>query len=471
MWKHARLFVLLSIITLSCNSNNKKNTSKSVFFDTLNAAEKNVDNTRRTAIVLATEKVSPGVVSITSISSRVVAANPFFNDPFFDMWRNFFPPSYRKEQIQSLGSGIITNPDGYIVTNAHVIENGGDINVVLPDGRKFKGKIVGVDALHDIALLKINGKNLPYAHFGNSDKLYIGEWAIAIGNPLGFLLEDVQPSVTIGVVSAVHRTIKETSGDSRIYRDMIQTDASINPGNSGGPLVDACGDVIGINTFIFTKSGGSEGLGFAIPSNTVLKIAGELKKYGKIREAYIGFTCQNLNSSLRKAFSYNGITGVLINNVFDKSLPVKEGDILIKVNGRKLYNVGDFEDITYALVPGERLNLKVVRKNKEMQIDVYAKALHINEHNLDIGAVIANITPLIKARYNLDRSHGLFVTAVKAGSFAERIGIEKGDIIYKINKKNIKNVSQFNTVWKNLHGMVTVFIDRKGQKYYVSFNK
>lgn len=201
-----------------------------------------ISNQRKNAIVLAASKVGPAVVSITVIQTRIVATEPFytpFADEFFDQFfKDFFPPRRYKEKIQSLGSGIIISPDGFITTNEHVVANATEIKVTVPDGRQFDARVIGSDRTVDVALLKIEGKDLPYVVLGNSDDLIIGEWVLALGNPFAFLLEDTRPSVTVGVVSAVRRPIKSASTggrEERIYKDMIQTDAAINPGNSGGP--------------------------------------------------------------------------------------------------------------------------------------------------------------------------------------------------------------------------------------------
>ena len=227
---------------------------------------------RTNAIVVAAEKVGQSVVSITVVQTMVVAASPFrspFSDDFFrEFFGDFLPERYYQQQIRSLGTGLVISADGYIVTNEHVVTNATQINITLPDGRQFEGRVAAVDPGHDLALLKIEGADLPVAELGDSDDLLIGEWVIAFGNPFGFLLEDSRPTVTVGVVSALNRSIKSTRQD-RVYKNMIQTDAAINPGNSGGPLVNVMGQVIGLNTAIFTSGGGSEGIGFARPVNEV----------------------------------------------------------------------------------------------------------------------------------------------------------------------------------------------------------
>jgi len=462
------LFILVSGFYLFHVQRLKENQQyhvKSLFVDTA-VADEQIALSRRTAIVTATEKVKEAVVSITVIGTRLIAGtNPFFEDPFFDFFRDFFPPYYYKQRVVSLGSGVIISPDGYIITNEHVVEGGDTIKVTLPDGRNFDGKIVGADKRHDIALIKINGQSLPYAKLGNSDDLYIGEWAIAIGNPLGFLMEDVDPTVTVGVISAVHRTIKGKG--ERVYRDMIQTDAAINPGNSGGALVNSVGEVIGINTFIFSQSGGSEGLGFAIPINTVKKIVDELKKYGYVRQAYIGVICQDLTRKLARTLGYNKSYGILVTDVYDKSVKLEEGDIIEKVNGRKIFNLGDWEDFTYAVLPGEKLRVLVHRGGEEKVVEVEARELHMDRvYVRDLGMYVSSLTEPLRMLYSINHEQGVFVEEVEPGSIAQRLGFAKGDVIYRINRKNIANVEEFKNLLKSAaRGGLVFFIERKGENF------
>ncbi len=429
-----------------------------------------IENARRTAIVKAAERVGPAVVSISVLSHRVVAASPFFDSFWGNFWKDFFPPEYFKEEVKSLGSGIIFDKRGYILTNQHVVENAEIIKVTLPDGRQFDGKLIGADEKRDIAVVKIDGKNLEIAPIGNSDTLYIGEWSIAIGNPLGFLLEDLQPTVTVGVISAVHRTIK-VQEMNRLYRDMIQTDAAINPGNSGGPLVNALGEVIGINTFIFSKSGGSEGMGFAIPINTAMKIARELIKYGKVREGYIGVYVQNLTPDLKKALDYKKIYGVLISSI-DPESPAKEklneSDIVEKINGRYLYNIGDWEDFTYALVPGDTLRMTVFHNGREKTVLLVAK--EVKEQGIfvkDFGVTVTKITPYFVHKYSLSTTRGLLILSVKAGSIADRIGLKKGDVLLSINGVKISTIEDIKKGLKRARkrGFLNLVINRGGSIY------
>jgi len=227
---------------------------------------------RQNAITRAVAEVEPAVVSVNVIKTQIVRGRYPSNFGFFGFF-DFFGPMRR--QVQSIGSGIIYDPDGYVITNAHVVQGATDIKIVLPDQREFDAELIGIDNVHDIAKLRIRGNSLPHARLGNSDELMVGEWSIALGNPYGYLMNDSKPSVTVGVISAIGRNIAPDNTGTQ-YLNMIQTDTAINQGNSGGPLVNIHGEVIGINTFIFSETGGSIGLGFAIPINTVRGIVDSL---------------------------------------------------------------------------------------------------------------------------------------------------------------------------------------------------
>lgn len=226
---------------------------------------------RINSITEAVKAVEPAVVSINVIKTEYVRAVSPFGFGFFD----FFGSIPLLRQVESIGSGVIYDPKGYIVTNAHVVSGATQIKVILPDKREFSGTVAGIDDIHDVAKIKITGNNLPVAEMGNSNDLIIGEWSIALGNPYGFLMNDSKPSVSVGVISAVNRNFAARQ-DRREYKSMIQTDAAINPGNSGGPLVNINGEVVGINTFIFSESGGNIGIGFAIPINSVMTILAKI---------------------------------------------------------------------------------------------------------------------------------------------------------------------------------------------------
>jgi len=327
-----------------------------------------VSRSRRTAIVAAAERVSPAVVSVSVVATRVVRADPFgspFRDEFFD---RFFPPSLYKERVPGLGSGVIVSADGIVVTNSHVVRNAEEIRVNLPDGRHFDAKLLGDSPVYDLAVLKIEGDGFPVARLGNSDSLVVGEWAIAIGNPFGYLIEDSQPTVTAGVVSATRRDIKAEATPSGMYKNMIQTDASINPGNSGGALVNADGEVIGINAFIFTSGGGSIGLGFAIPINLAKRVTAEIRKYGRVRVAWPGMSLQAVTPALAQRLGWSEPGGLVVSGV-DAGGPadragVKPLDRIRRVNSRITNDVEDAQSSIYGSQVGDKLTLEVDRDGK-----------------------------------------------------------------------------------------------------------
>ncbi len=337
-----------------------------------------ISNSRTTAIVLAARKASPAVVSITVIQERVVTAFDPFSDPFWgDFFRNFSPRQY-KQQIQGLGSGVIINEQGDIITNAHVVEGATKMKVTLPDNRQFDGELVDIDRSQDLALIKIKGKDLPYVTLGNSDDIMIGEWCIAFGNPFGFLLEDAQPSISVGVISALNRTMKSNQNNGREYKNMIQTDAAINPGNSGGALANASGEIIGINTFIFTHSGGSEGIGFAIPIDEVKKFIGQTKvnaskivsedKIEKIKTK-VGLTVSDNNYTLMRKYNLTSETGVVVVDVEDNStgamVGITVGDIIESINNQKPKNASDFQK--QAANIKNQLDMVIIRKGEQIR--------------------------------------------------------------------------------------------------------
>ncbi len=258
-------------IALINHFNDRPANIKDMFTESPAPANKADIATRENAITKAVRMVEPAVVSVNVMKTELVRTRNPFGFGFFD----FFDSAPMQRQVQSIGSGVIYDAEGYIITNAHVVSGATQIKVVLPDKREFDAGIIGIDQIHDIAKLKITGHNLPYAKLGDSKNLIIGEWSIALGNPYGFLMNDSKPSVSVGVISALNRSFAPRA-DKHVYKGMIQTDAAVNPGNSGGPLANINGEVIGINTFIFSENGGNIGIGFAIPANTVKAILAQM---------------------------------------------------------------------------------------------------------------------------------------------------------------------------------------------------
>lgn len=337
------------------------------------------DDSRRTAIVRAAEEAGPGVVSIATIRTQIVRSPliaPFHDEWFEPFFRELYPT--RRYDIPGLGSGFIVDSQGYVVTNGHVIQDAESIKVTLPDGRQFDGTPVGSDPNYDIALIKIESKELPSVVLGDSDNLLVGEWAIAIGNPFGFLLNDTQPSVTAGVISATHRDVKSEVKSGGIYKDMIQTDAAINPGNSGGPLVNSSGEVIGVNTFIFSSSGGSLGMGFAIPINTVKRVVDELIRFGQVRNIWIGISVQEISPFLAERLGIEDREGLVVSAI-DRGSPayragIRVGDVIRAVNGTRVTRTRDAQRIIFGTAVGDTVRLKVERDGRARDVVVRVEA-------------------------------------------------------------------------------------------------
>jgi serine protease Do len=350
------------------NQKNDNSTIRNTHLQEKQTQNDNISNSRKNIITETVKKVSPGVVGINVIEIQQYR-NPFssfFDDPFF---RQFFGDrGNRSREIKELGSGYIISSDGFIVTNDHVAGNASKITVTLTNGNNFDAKLVGTDPVSDIALLKIDGDNLPHMTFGNSDDIMIGEWVIAFGNPFGLFEINDKPTVTVGVVSATNMNLEPL--DDRYYLNMIQTDASINGGNSGGPLVNSLGQVIGMNTLIYTAgTKGSIGLGFAIPINKVKRIIDELKRNGKIdRNFEIGMRIQGIDENIARYYNLDRTRGVIITNVYpgtpaDKA-GLKVGDIILKIGKYQINNEDTVFGVFFEFRTGQEVNLKIVRDGK-----------------------------------------------------------------------------------------------------------
>jgi serine protease Do len=341
----------------------------------LDKSEKNenINQVRQTAITRAIDKVSNTIVGINVEEVREVR-DPFMNDPFFQQF--FGQQGPQRQTVRGLGSGFIISEDGYIVTNDHVAGNATKISVTLTTGETIEAKLIGSDAVSDVALLKINKSGLPYVKFGNSDNSIIGEWVIALGNPFGLFEINDKPTVTVGVISALN--MKVTADQNRSYKDMIQTDASINAGNSGGPLINADGEVIGMNTIIYTGgnfSQGSIGVGFSISINRVNKTLEELKSKGKIERNYnVGFRIQGIDDQIAKYLGLKNRDGVVVTQVQKGSSSddagLKPEDVIISVNGIKIRNEQDLITEVNDLRVGDLLKMKIVRGGSDKEIEM-----------------------------------------------------------------------------------------------------
>ena len=327
---------------------------------------------RRTAIVVAAERVSPAVVSVSVITTRVVRNDPFGGLPHDEFFDRFYPPTEYRQRIPGLGSGVIVDASGLVLTNEHVVHGAEKITVTLTDGRQLPAKLLGATSTYDLAVLRITGDHLPAAPLGDSDRLMVGEWAIAIGNPFGFLLNDTQPTVTAGVISAMRRDIKSEVTENGVYKNMIQTDAAINPGNSGGPLVNGDGEVIGVNTFIFTQGGGSLGIGFAIPINLARRVLDEIVKYGRVRAAWPGMQVQEVTPYLAQRLGFSEAGGLVVTRVEPGGpadrVGVKVADRLRTVNGMTVNNIEDAQRGIYGAGVGDQLKLGLERDHKKLEV-------------------------------------------------------------------------------------------------------
>lgn len=427
-------------------------------------------------IIKAVEMVSPAVVSIST--ERTVSFSGFrqrdrsFGEPFEefeDFFRRFFQERFPEREFKQkgLGSGMIINKDGFILTSEHIIHevDKDKIRVTLSDGRNLKAEIVGTDEESDIAVLKIKGNNLPVVTLGDSERVKVGQWAIALGNPYGYALSQLnkkyEPTVTVGVISATGRAIQAGRREIRTYSDLIQTDASINPGNSGGPLVNVWGEVIGINTALLSPSGGSIGIGFAIPINKAKRILESIVKYGKVAWPWIGIYMQELTPELSQKFGVE--KGVLVADVMKESPAetsgIQAGDVVEKVNGKEVSFPLELKNEILKTEIGKPITLILIRQGEKMEIVITPakkpeKISLVKEEAVEerlLGIAVGGLTPDLRRKYNLgEDEEGVVVTEVKEGSPAAREGISPGDVIKKVNGGPIKDLDDFKTAMQKV---------------------
>jgi serine protease Do len=427
--------------------------------------------------------ISPLVANIstskTMISKDSSPFSHFFEGPFSDFFESFRIPKKWKEQ--SLGSGVVVSPDGYIITNNHVVEKADEIKVTLYDQQNYKGKIIGTDPKTDISVIKISAKNLPAIKWGDSDELRVGEFVLAFGNPYS-----LGHTVTMGIVSALGRANVGIAD----YEDFIQTDAAINPGNSGGPLVNIKGELVGINTAIFSRTGGYQGIGFAVPSNMARSVMDQLIKKGKVTRGWLGVTIQNLTPELAGEFGLKKSTGALVTEIFKGSpaekADIARGDVVLEVNGKKIKNVETLRNLVAQSKLGSKIKLKILRDGKifflnatitEFPQDIAHAVPGDPEENLSgeenvlAGFSVMNLTRDIAKQLGLSRSEkGVVIVKVDPYSAAEDAGLKKGDVIQELNKKKVKDISDFNRVLPDIRkgDTVLLFINRTGNKFYIT---
>lgn len=403
------------------------------------------------------EALMPTVVHL-DVTGTVTQRSPGFGSPFGDdpFFRYFFGPPQEREYtvpIQALGSGVIISKEGYIITNNHVVQNADTIEVELYDGTEQRAKLIGTDPRTDLAVVKIDpSPEMKYAKFGNSDKVKVGEWVIAIGSPRG-----LDWTVTAGIISAKNRSNIGVLGPTG-FEDFIQTDAAINPGNSGGPLINLEGEVIGVNALIVSASQGSEGLGFAVPSNMAMAISDSLIKRGKVVRGYLGVSIQDVTSDMAKSMNLEkGFKGVIIADVGPNTpaskAGIQQGDIVIKYNGERIEGVSQFRNLVAATEPKTIATLTVLRNGKELDIEVKIGELEeieeqakAKESSEPLGLTVEKVTPDIARDLGLRSSSGVIVTRVEQGSAADRARIERGDIIYRVGNRAANEPEEFSAL-------------------------
>jgi serine protease Do len=394
--------------------------------------------------------------------------SPFDDDFIRRFFEDFFGELPEREfKQQGLGSGVIIDKEGYILTNEHVVSGADKITVTLPDGREFEADVKGMDRRSDLAVIKISGYNFPAAVLGDSDNLKIGQWVVAIGNPFGFALQNPEPTVTVGVISALHRSLGRVAVD-RHYGDLIQTDAAINPGNSGGPLVNLRGEVVGINVAIFSTTGGYQGVGFAVPSNLAKRIVSRLIEGKKIEYGWLGVTVQNLDEKLAGYFGIAEKKGVLVSHVLSeapaKKAGIKEGDVIVKFANKETNKVNDLLKAVGSAEVGKKVKIEVVRDKKALVLEVEVGARPETVERLKgqvpsdesarywRGLFVKEITPELSSRYRLNVSEGVVVADVEPNSPADEAGLSEGDVILEINRTYIDDISAYKKATKEASG-------------------
>jgi serine protease Do len=442
------------------------------------------------AVINVANITGKAVVSISSEHTAKLKGSRsrrfyFGGSPFTDndSLRRFFDDFFgeipdREYKQVGLGSGVIIDPAGYILTNQHVVDEADKITVTLPDGREFKGEVKGQDQRSDLAIVKINARNLPVAVLGDSDNLRIGQWVVAIGNPFGFAMQNPEPTVTAGVIGALHRSLGRILSRERDYSDLIQTDAAINPGNSGGPLVNLKGEVVGINVAIFSTSGGYEGIGFAIPVNSAKRIITHLIEGKKIIYGWLGVTVQDLSEDLSKYFGLPDKNGVLVAKVLENSpaqkAGIKEGDIIKQFDNKPMNNTKELLSIVGQSEVGRRIKIVVSRDKKELTLeaqvgerpkDLEKLSQEISTQERWRGLSVQDLSPDITRSFGIEEKKGVAVVEVEPNSPADEAGIIPGDVIIEINKSKINNLSDYNRVIKGLKGDCLI---RTGRGYFLA---
>jgi serine protease Do len=429
------------------------------------------------AFASVVKKAGPAVVHVRVEKSVKSSGQELdlFNDPFFE---RFFGPQFRhprqgepKEfKQQGAGSGFIISPDGLILTNNHVVGEADTITVRLADEREFKAKVIGTDPQSDVALIKIEADNLPVLPLGDSDSLEVGEWVIAIGSPF-----ELNQTVTVGVVSA--------KGRNRIgindYENFIQTDAAINPGNSGGPLLNIHGEAIGMNTAIFSRSGGYMGIGFAIPISMAKAIQQQLEKHGKVTRGWLGVVIQDVDEELAKSFGLEKARGALISEVADKSpaaeAGLQQGDVIVELDGTELTDVSELRNKVALLAPGSKIDVLVIRDGKKKTVKVaigeqpadMAKAPGSNGDDSlqNMGLTLQNLTEELAGQLGYSPEQGVLIAEVEPGSPAQQAGLKPGQLIEEVNRQRVLNLKELRKVLEEVKPDAKVLLYVRAGEY------
>ena len=421
-----------------------------------------IAESRRTAITEAVAQVAPAVVTVQTETVERGVIDPF----------DVFGGRAGTRVLPGLGSGFITRADGIVVTNAHVVVGATRISVALADGTTLPARLLGADTLNDLAVLKIDGRDLPVVKLGNSSDLVVGEWAIAIGNPFGFVLGNSEPSVTAGVISATGRNLAVRAEGPGIYVDMIQTDASINPGNSGGPLVNAVGEVIGVNSSIYSPSGGSVGLGFAIPINRVKRVTEDLLAHGTIRRPWVGLKVETPPPGRAR-----GALGAVVSSVVPGSpaaqAGLRAGDILLRSRDRDIKNAYDWDAELLELRVGERVPVLVRRDGRDSRVElVVADQPEASAPKVAVlrELELITLTPQIRAERSITSRRGALIYRV-SDRVAADLGIQAGDVIVQINRTPIESADEAARAIDAYagRGLIRMFYERGGRAYFTDF--